>query len=162
MFGLFKKKTIEKEEPKEERNAPLDVYNDQSIPVSKIRRTDAYWTLPYKSGLSFGNYKEQVDQYMQKLCKGEIDSENGDCLDNLIIDMARKSICQLIKEYTSHRQVIYNIHARYCADVKEIEYKIERDREYEQFLVERVNELNDIINANKFKKLNKGGSTKNE
>lgn len=150
MFGIFKKKTVPNEEPKKEQHAPLDAFNDQSTTVSKIRRTDAYWTLPYKSVQSLSSYKEQIDLFMQKLCKGEIDAENGDCLDALIADMARKAYCQLIKEYTTHCQVIYNIHARYCADLKEIEYKIERDSEYEKELIERIDELNRIMKANKF------------
>ena len=76
----------------------------------------SYRTISYYEYGPFVNYTPELDAYLEILFQGEIDSGNGDVLDNLIFDMSRQAERDLDKQRTEHGDTIKTFHIRNKGD----------------------------------------------
>lgn len=82
-------------------------------------RRSPYWQYrpaKYQQYKPFDEYREEIDQYLEKLFGGEIDEENGDVLDNLIGDITRQALNDLDRQRVEHRDAIHSLHVRFESD----------------------------------------------
>lgn len=73
---------------------------DRRIPKWEYRPSE-YYNLK-----RFDNLKTELDEYLEKLFKGEIDSGNGNVLDNLISDVMNETIKEIGRQRVNHKDTI--------------------------------------------------------
>lgn len=95
--------------------------------VSDFERRTPYWSYRpanYKIYEPFANYRKEIDKYLDKLFKGEIDDANGDVLDNLIVQMTHQAIKVLEHQRTEHRDLLKSFDIRRSSDRKTFEKQL--------------------------------------
>lgn len=106
--------------------------SDEEIIVHDFNRRLPYWGyLPTKYRIleHFADLRTELDEYLEKLFSGSIDSGNADILDNIITDVSRKAVKELEKQKTSHCDMIKSFDIRAKSDRKAFGRQLELYKE---------------------------------
>ncbi len=90
---------------------------DQEV-TDFLRRT-IYWsyrTKPYQFEKRFAYFLEVINDHLDFMFKGDVDSGNGNMLDNLIHDACRYAIHDLEKQKVEHQDIINSLKLRFLSD----------------------------------------------
>ena len=113
-MSLFKKKRI------------MKIVDDSETVVSDFICRRPFWsyrTVRYREYEPFVSFGEMIDGFLEKQFSGEIDSGNGNTLDNLIGDMARQAENDLKRQRAEHKDTIRAFDTRVQGDRKSFEYE---------------------------------------
>ena len=125
IFKHFVNKKIQKEVKDKKKEQEGEVI------VKDFKRRIPFWgyrPVNYKITEQFRDYKTEIDAYLEKLFKGEIDSGNADILDNMIIDCARQAEKDLVNQHSEHRDSIKSFDVRAASDKRAFELHLEQIR----------------------------------
>lgn len=90
-------------------NSPEKVVDDTRVVVHDFQRRAPFWsyrTVPYKEYEPLVNLQGKLDDYLDALFCGDIDSANGDVLDNIIFDTVRQAQDDLNRQRVEHGDTI--------------------------------------------------------
>ena len=76
----------------------------------------SYRPIDYKEYLPFTTFGFEIDKYLKEQFKKDIDSGNGNTLDNLIFDMGNHAVNDLNKQKTDHIDKIQMFYHRRMSD----------------------------------------------
>ena len=110
---------------KKAKSTKMVDYNDNIVYDFILRAPFwSYRTVPYREYEPFVSFIPVIDGFLEKQFRGEIDSGNGDTLDNMICDMARQAEKDLDKQRSEHTDMIKSFDIRYHGDRKAFEHEL--------------------------------------
>jgi len=84
----------------------------------------SYRTVEYHEYAPFVVFSTAIEEYLINLFGGELDSGNGNTLDNLICDMARQAERDLEKQHIEHGDTLKSFDIRNKADRKAFQHEL--------------------------------------
>lgn len=93
--------------------------DDSKVIVKDFVRRAPFWSYrpaEYRSFDPLVQYKDEIDQYLEKIFTGQVDDANGNILDNMISDIVRQADMDLSRQRTDHEDTIKSFALRAAAD----------------------------------------------
>lgn len=117
-----------------------------------VRRTPFwnYGLIQYQPDLDI---KEIIDEALDNLLEGDIDSGNGDILDCFIFDFVRRLRVALLQESIVHQDSIADVGLRASGDVRAFELNLECLREELEENLREQRSIEERIRSTKFKEV---------
>ncbi len=106
---------------------PNKSISDEEVVVHDFERRTPFWGhRPKKYTLDerFMEFRNEIDEHLQRLFEGDIDSANGDTLDNLIMDVAKQAEHSLANQREWHKDWIKSLDDRARCDKKAYEEQL--------------------------------------
>lgn len=127
--------------------------NSEKVVMKDFERRIPYWSyrpVNYEVCKPFKEYKTEIDGYLEKLFKGEIDDGNGDVLDNMIMDMARQAEKSLVNQRAEHRDMIKSLDIRAKSDRRAFGYQLELLKEQLEINKHNQEKYSKLADADEF------------
>ena len=157
MFGLFKKRNRE-EEIREKAIQDMTEPGKSSDELSlEMLKPGAFLRpVPYEACVSAEEIKSELDTSLEELFNGEIDSANGNVLDNIIRDRTLQIITDYDKQRLQHIDIITAICDKEMANTRRCQERRARLTEILQRKLALKDRLDEMLETYEFGK-RKGG-----
>lgn len=121
----------------------FNLVDDSRIIVNdfKLRSTDtgfeSYRTLNYSlyHKLEEAEMLPKLEEHLEKLFEGDVDSGNGDMLDAILFAATREALPDLKRQYYEHSDMLRRLVIRHISDREDIR-RIKEEREKELAIIE--------------------------
>lgn len=95
------------------------IMDDTDNIVKDFQRRSIFWAyhpIAYIVEETLCQYKTTLDEHLSIMFRGEVDSGNGDMLDNLILDVMRVAEESLDNQRVAHNHLIDSLYIRFESD----------------------------------------------
>jgi hypothetical protein len=125
---------------------------DTPVEINSRIRNGSLRQLNYKDFAPLFGYAEAIDNFLEKLFKGEIDLGNGNVCDNMIDDIAEQAAADIELQRISHHDSINTISNQRIADRHAYKRQLEKKKEELAEIRGRLDEINIRFRKSKFRK----------